>query len=169
MLNDKRIKEAEKNVKLYLEEELLKKIKPHKKIIDILVQNTQESLIEGERTKSSLWKIVISYYSMFYITNAVLVKLGYKVGEKIAHKVTSDALIVYVRNKLSKELIKEFDSAQNEALSGIKADQIVELFDFERSKRGTFQYSTTETAKKTKAETSLKRAKDFVLAMRTLL
>ena len=46
------------------------------------------------RTRASLWVIVISYYAMFYAANAVLLHLGYRTGEKIAHKVTSDALIV---------------------------------------------------------------------------
>jgi len=169
MLDEKRIKEAEINIPEYLREGLLKKIIPNKKIIEILIENAQESLNEAEKVKSSLWKIVISYYSMFYISNAVLVTLGYKVGDKIAHKVTSDALIVYVRSKLSKKLLDDYESAQNEALGSIKANQILESFDFEREKRGTLQYSTTETAKKSKAETSLKRAKEFILVMRELL
>ena len=41
-----------------------------------------------------------SYYSMFYIANAVLIKKGYKTGDKIAHKVTADALITIIRSKL---------------------------------------------------------------------
>ena len=45
MLSEKRIKEAEKNVKIYLEEGLLRKIdKPDKKILNIFLKNSDESL-----------------------------------------------------------------------------------------------------------------------------
>ena len=57
------------------------------------------------RTRASLWVIVISYYAMFYAANAVLLHLGYRTGEKIAHKVTSDALIVLVLEKLYELLL----------------------------------------------------------------
>ena len=50
---------------------------------------------------------VISYYSMFYIANAVLFKIGYKIGEQTPHKITADALIVFVRNKLKKNFFSE--------------------------------------------------------------
>lgn len=150
-------------------EGLFKKVPSNPDIVKILEQNAKESIAEANTVKSSLWKIVISYYSMFYMANAVLVKLGYKVGGKIAHKVTSDALIVFVRNKLNKELLEDYEAAQNEALAGIKADEVVESFDFERKKRSIFQYSVSEKAKKSKAEISLKRAKEFMLSMQKLL
>jgi uncharacterized protein (UPF0332 family) len=164
-----RIKEAENSVKSYLSDEYIKKIIPDNNIIRILEKNADESIYEAQKVKSSLWKIVISYYSMFYIANAVLVKLGYKVGDKIAHKVTSDALIVFVKDKLSKKLLEDYEIAQEEALAGIKADELVQSFDLERKKRGTFQYNTSETVKDSKAETSLKRAKEFIFVMKKLL
>ncbi len=105
MLSPELIKQAEVNVKNYIKEGMLKKVSPKKEIIQVLVQNADESLLETQRVKSPLWKIVISYYSMFYIANAVLLNQGKKVGEKIPHKVTSDALIVFVRNKLKDEIL----------------------------------------------------------------
>ncbi|MFH1636887.1 MAG: hypothetical protein ABIB71_00505 [Candidatus Woesearchaeota archaeon] len=113
--------------------------------------------------------LVTSYYSMFYIANAVLFKIGYKVGDKIAHKVTADALIVHVRNKLKKRILEEYEEAKNEALPGIKADTLIDEFDKERSKRGTLQYQTTAVEKHSKAITSLKRAKSFMFEMEKLL
>jgi len=115
--------------------------------------------------------IVSSYYAMYYIANAVLLKMGYKVGDKISHKVTSDALIVFVRNRLKKELIDEYENIKEDALELIssKTDTLLKSFDFEREKRSKFQYSMDEKVKKSKALTSLERAKKFVFEMKKLL
>jgi len=105
MLNKERIKEAETNTRSYLEEGLLKKRAMDKQIMGILLKNAKESLRVAEeihqKNLSELWVIVCSYYSMYYYANAALMKLGYKVGEKIVHKVTSDAIIVYVRGLIA--------------------------------------------------------------------
>jgi len=175
MLDERRIKEAENNVKSYLDEGLLKKATMNKQIIDVLLRNAKESLKIAEeihqRNLSELWVIVCSYYAMYYYANAVLLKIGYKVGHKISHKVTNDALIVFVRNKLKKSFLEDFEEAKEEALelAGLKADEIIESFEFERIKRTRFQYEMTEIVKKSKAETSLNRAKKFVFEMEKLL
>ena len=108
---------------------------------------------------------------MYYYVNAVLLKIGYKVGDKIVHKVTSDAIIVYVRGKLKESLIEEYEEAKEEALNiaGMKADSLIESFDFERDKRSRIQYKTLDTDKKAKANTSLQRAKEFAKEMEKLL
>jgi hypothetical protein len=105
------------------------------------------------------------------IANAVLYHFGYKVGDKISHKVTADALIVYAKNKLKKSLLEEYEEVKEEALEivGLKAEEIIELFDLERIKRSRVQYSTTEQAKNEKAKTSLERAKRFVFEMEKLI
>ena len=122
MLAKDRIKEAEANVRSYLNESLLKKESPHIGAIKVLLRNSQESIISAEKLNSErisdLWVIVCSYYFMFYIANAVLRTLGYKVGEKIAHKITADALIVYARGELKENLILPYTSA---ACCGVKA------------------------------------------------
>lgn len=175
MLQNDRIKEAETNVKSYLSEGLIKKESPNSDAIRILTKNSQESINSAEKLNlekvSDLWVIVCSYYSMFYIANVILRKLGYKVGEKIAHKVTADALIVYARGKLKDSLIEEYENNKEEALNlaGIKADSLIESFDQEKTKRGIIQYRTDDIDKKAKAQTSLKRAKEFLLEMNILL
>jgi len=178
MLSEKRIKEAELNVKRYLNEGLLKKQKNETAKL-MYVENSDLSLetakkllsLETETYKPYLWVIVSSYYAMYYIANAVLLKLGYKVGDKISHKVTSDALIVFVRNRLKKELIDEYENIKEDALELIssKTDTLLKSFDFEREKRSKFQYSMDEKVKKSKALTSLERAKKFVFEMKKLL
>ena len=176
MLDKERIEEAEKNVQNYLREGLLKKIdKIDESIINLLKNNCNESIKTADflfqNNSSWLWVIVSSYYSMFYIANAVLYKLGYKVGDKIVHKVTLDSLIALIRNKLKSKLIEDFDIAKDEALelAGIKTDNLVENFEFELSKRSRFQYEMTEIVKKSKAETSLIRAKEFIFELEKLL
>ena len=175
MLSKERIKEAERNVKSYLEEGLLKKAVMDKQVLNILSRNAKESLRVAEeihqKNISELWVIVCSYYSMYYYANAVLLKLGYKVGEKIVHKVTSDAIIVCVRRKLKESLIEEYEETKDEALNlaGIKADSLIESFDFERNKRSLIQYRTIEIEKQSKAKTSLQRAKEFTREIEKLL
>ncbi|MFT4312721.1 MAG: hypothetical protein ACMXYF_05845 [Candidatus Woesearchaeota archaeon] len=169
MLDEKRIKEVQQNVAQYLQEGLLQKRQANQQAITILVENARNSIQETRNVQTPLWKIVISYYSMFYVANAVLVKLGYKVGDKVAHKVTSDALIVYVKDRLAIELLDSYQTAQSEALAGIKANELVKSFDLERTKRSIFQYTTTKTVMESKAQTSVKRAQEFVAEMMKLL
>jgi len=82
-----------------------------------------------------------------------------------------DSLIIFVRSKLKDTLIEEYEDAQQEALelSGIKADELIEYFDFERIKRSRFQYSMTETSVRSRAQTSLDRAKRFIFEMEKVL
>ena len=140
MLTDKRIKEAQSNYNSYLQDGLVVKKKQfEQRIFNILENNANESLKIAEtlfaNQDSWLWAIVTSYYSMYYIANAVLYKMGYRVGEKIAHKVTADCLITLVRNKLKASLLEQYEEMQQEALAGIKADEIIQSFDYERKKR----------------------------------
>jgi|SRR3989344_2246276 len=175
MLDKKRIIEAEQNIKSYLQDGLLKKASVNQQIINILATNAKESLRVAreihQKQLSDLWVIVCSYYSMYYYANAVLSKFGFKVGEKIVHKVTSDALIVYVRGKLKENFLEEYEDAKEEALNlaGIKADELISSFEFERTKRNLIQYKTIELEKHSKAKTSLQRAKEFALEMEKLM
>lgn len=176
MSDKKRIEESKRNVESYLEEGLLLKNKEfNQKIFQVLTNNAKESLKIADLLMrdehSFLWTIVCSYYSMFYIANAVLYKLGFKVGHRIAHKVTADSLIVYVKDKLKSSLIEDYEEAKEEALdlAGLKSDELIQSFDYERVKRSRFQYETTEDIKHAKARTSLQRAKDFNFEMEKLL
>jgi uncharacterized protein (UPF0332 family) len=171
MLNKERIKEAEDNVRSYLEDGLLKKTETNAQVMNILLRNAKESLrVANEIQRNSLsdlWVIVSSYYAMYYYANAVLLKLGYKVGDKIVHKVTADAFIVYARNKLRESLIEEYEQTKEEALNlaGIKTDSLIESLEHERNKRRLIQYQTIEIEKHSKARTSLQRAKEFAKEM----
>lgn len=176
MLNEKRIKEAQKNTKEYLEDGLLWKFKAFRsEILETYKRNYKESFDVAkmlfEKNLSNLWVIVCSYYSMYYIANAVLYKIGYKIGTKVSHKITADALIVFIRNKLRKSLLEDYEEAKEEALEiiGRKTDEIILSFDNEMKKRSIFQYETTEEIKRVKAKTSLERAKKFIFELEKLI
>ena len=98
MIDKFRIDEAQKNINSYLADELIKKEKFEKVVYDTYYNNSKESIkvsdILLQNNISNLWVVVTSYYSMFYIANALLYNLGYKIGNKIAHKITLEALIV---------------------------------------------------------------------------
>ena len=178
MLSEKRIKEAEANVRNYLKEGLLKR-QTNETAKEMYIENSNLSLqtsqklfsLEDLNYKPYLWIIVSSYYAMYYIANAVLLSLNYKVGDKISHKITEDSLIVFVRNKLKKEMIDEYESMKKDALeiTSSKTDDLLQSFEFEREKRSKFQYQMDEQIKKTKALTSLERAKQFIFEMKKLL
>jgi uncharacterized protein (UPF0332 family) len=158
-----------------LTEGLLEKEKPSELAMEVLTANANESLATAElilkNNGSDLWVIVCSYYSMFYIGNVVLRRLGYKVGNKIAHQVTADALIAFVRNKLKNTYLEEYQEAKDEALelAGVRADTLIESFDFEKIKRGRLQYQTDKEDKKSKAITSIERARRFMIEMGKLV
>ena len=108
---------------------------------------------------------------MFYMANAVLLSYGYKTQDKIAHKVTSDALIFLVIDKLRKELLEDYEAIQKDALeiASTKAESVIESYSLELDKRSRFQYNMLEQTKEAKAQTSLKRASEFVFELKKLL
>ncbi|MCL2115192.1 MAG: hypothetical protein FWH29_03105 [Methanobrevibacter sp.] len=71
MLNDKRIEEANINVKSYINEGLLKKVDCNVGIVETFTKKSDESLEVAnflfEENISNLWVVVTSYYSMYYI------------------------------------------------------------------------------------------------------
>lgn len=175
MIDNERKKQALSNFSRYLQDGLLKKesslIAKAKYIenADLSIKTAQELM--QSPLKPHLWTIVISYYSMFYIANAVLLHYGYKTQDKIAHKVTNEALIVLVIDKLKKELLEDYEDIQRDALeiAGAKAESIVESYSLELDKRSRFQYNMLEQTKESKARTSFERASEFVFEMRKLL
>ena len=43
---------------------------------------------------------------MYYLAKAVLISIGFKVSGEVSHRVTGDALIVLVRNKLKNSFLR---------------------------------------------------------------
>ncbi|NQU79295.1 hypothetical protein HQ545_06025 [Candidatus Woesearchaeota archaeon] len=175
MMDTKRIKEAQQNFAHYLQDGLIKKEK-NATAKAMYIKSADLSLNLAEECMNSslnpyIWVVVISYYSMFYIANSVLLELGYKTGDKVVHKVTNDALIVLVMDKIKKGLLEDYENAKEDAseIASIKSDEIIGLYGLELSKRSRFQYEMTESIQEQKANTSLKRARQFMLEMKKLL
>lgn len=175
MIDERRKKEARENFHRYLEEGLLKK-ETSPLAERQYIENAELSLkvaneLMQSQLKPFLWVIVVSYYSMFYVANAVLLRLGYKTQDKIAHKVTNDALVVLVLDKLKKELLEDYELMRQDAMeiAASKAESIVESYSLELDKRSRFQYNMLEQTKESKARTSLKRATEFVFEMRKMV
>ncbi len=175
MIDEKRKKEAQQNFANYLQEGMIKKEKNETAKV-MYLKNADLSLKLAEECRDSNlkphpWVVVISYYSMFYIANAVLLELGYKTGNKVVHKITNDALIVLVMNKIKRGLLEEYENAKDDAseIASIKSDEIIEFYGLEMDKRSRFQYEMTESIQEQKANTSLKRAKQFMFEMKKLL
>ena len=150
MIDAERKKQAQQNLAQYLQDGLIKKGK-NETAKAMYLKNAETSLHLAEdcirsSLKPYLWTVVISYYSMFYIANAVLLDLGYKTSHKIVHKVTNEALI-----------------------ASVKSEEVIESYGLEMDKRSRFQYEMTESIQEQKAQTSLKRAKQFMFEMKKLL
>ena len=175
MIDQNKRKEAKQNFGKYLQDGLIKKEK-NETARAMYIKNAELSLNLAEECMNTairpfLWVVVISYYSMFYIANAVLLHLGYKTGSKVVHKVTSDALIVLVMDKIKKGLLEGYEDAKEDALeiASIRSEEIIAFYSMEMDKRSRFQYNMTETIQEQKANTSLKRAREFMLEMKKLL
>lgn len=175
MIDENRKQEAQSNFRHYLEDGLLRKERNevaramYLKNADLSLRLAEE--ISHSRLRPHLWTIVVSYYSMFYMANAVLLHLGYKTGRKVVHKVTSDALIVLVLDRLEAGLLEEYESIREDALeiASIRSESLLADYERELRKRSDFQYEMAAQVQEKMAATSLRRAKEFLLEMRKLM
>ena len=170
-MDEKRVKIAENNFKNYLRDGLIKKEVFNDIVYQTYLKNATESLnVANELFKnktSSLWVVVSGYYSMFYIASAYLYKKGYKSGQEIVHQVVNEALIVLSKSDLEKHFLEEYEEEKEKALAA--SENLLNDYEFEKTKRARFQYETTEAIKEAKAKSSLDRAKNFVAIIRQLL
>ncbi len=203
MITEKDVQQAERNVQNYLSENLLTKKPEQPRFVPFYISNAKMSLLIAQHLHNLsidpslkkqnnfpsdfecfLWVVVTSYYSMFYTANAALAKIGLKVGEKIAHKITQDCLLAYFikNNRIAKTMLEEYKEAKNEVLTvmglneeellkefKIKANELIASFDYQRKKRGEFQYDITLSAKQHVAQLSLNRAQKFIQEMNKII
>jgi len=99
-----------------------------------------------------------SYYAIFYAAKAILLIKGIKTSSPDIHKKTYDEFKqVFVDTGILD--VKLLDIYKKMV---IRADDLLEIFRGEKSKRGNFTYNTIPQANKEPAEDSLKNAKLFV-------
>lgn len=195
MLDQKRIAEAEKNFRRYVEEGwLFTKREDIVSYVHFFLKNAETSLLTAqtlfdlstaskekkqaagvqEQFESYLWVVVSSYYSMFYAALALLAQHKIKAGDKLVHKVVADTLIVqFLTNQRLARLIENYEESKATALKLVGAEEralgLVESFDQERHKRHKLQYELGVEAKQNLAKTSLERAMKFVAEVRQIL
>ena len=192
MLDEKRIKQIESRVKNYLSDATIQKSKKIE-FVDFFLENARKSLQSAsllytgttkkelqdaygfEDFDGSLWIINSSYYSMFYMSRALLANQGIKLkGDLSIHLVTFDALVYffYLTGKLQKRFIEDFAEAKNEVaeiLGQEKAKGLIEDYYYEKQKRADFTYEMGMTAMLNKAQTSLERARKFNEEVRKII
>lgn len=181
------------NIRIYLEEGLFKKgdygqltefyLNNAKRTLstsDALMQLSDKSSLKEsfsllEDFETYMWVITTSYYSMFYALNALFSNNGIKIGDRIAHKVSCDLFYHYfvMNNKIAKEMFEIYEEAKDTALDlaaySEKAEELSQNLEFEMAKRHKFQYNMTATVKRSQAQTSLKRAIEFVNEIEVLI
>ena len=139
-MDEKRIKIAENNFRNYLRNNLIKKVKFEDIIYQTYLRNSLESLkVANELFKnktSSLWVVVSSYYSMFYIASAYTYKRGYKPGGEIVHQIINEALIVLARHNLERHFLEEYEEEKEKAL--IVSSNLLYKYESEKVKRSMF-------------------------------
>src|SRR3989338_5464383 len=184
MLEEKKLKEAEKRVKQYVADGIIM-TKCKSEHTSFFLKNAEDSIdsakvlfeISSDPEKQKflgftsfnglLWAVNASYYSMFYMARALLENEGTKIKTDLSvHAVTFDTLVshFYLTGKLQKGLLDDFVEAKEDAaelLGKQKADELIEEYFYEKKKRGTFTYEMGEILVKSKAKTSLERAQKF--------
>jgi len=140
-MDERRIKQAERNFITYLKEGKIKKVKEFNSLVyRTYLRNSLESLNSANQLAksktSSLWVVVTSYYSMFYSACAYLYKLGYKPGDEIVHQVVNESLIVQTRHKIKNHLLENYSEEKDKAL--VMVDNYLLNYERERGKRASF-------------------------------
>lgn len=204
MLDEKKIEEIRNLVPKLVNEGIIAKKEEHKKLTNFFVETAEDSISSAQllykvstnhelqdlvgfpNLKGFLWVINASYYSMFYMVNALLANSEIKIKSEIGvHKLTFDAFVYYfyLTNKIAKEYVEEFLEAMEDSSQLLGKDEQKEIFkkakekaeklvfdlDFEREKRRIFTYDLEKKKIEAKAKTSLDRATHFYMEILKLM
>lgn len=177
MLDEKSIGQSSRIIQQLIKEGRI--LKPKSGTVEFFLEQGKKSLAVAERLRqvqeeegldSNLWIINASYYSMFFSATSLLAKFNHRLNSEVGiHKMTYHALVYFFikeNNKLKVQLAEEYADAIKEAeeilqLGEKKIKELVDDFDFELDKRKIFTYELGAIAHKSKALTSLQRAKRF--------
>lgn len=110
------------------------------------------------------WVIVCSYYSIFHATQALLGLKKIKIINRMHHATMISFARHYIINKeLADELFFIYEDAEN------RAEELLEIFEEEKQKRGLFQYHRLSRNNLEPAEESINNAKIFLKSVQEVL
>ena len=129
-------------------------------ILKNLSERDNEKIKLGALREDTFYSSVIShsYYSIFYIAKAILLKKGVKTEAPEVHKKTLEEFEKNLidTGELDLELLKIYKKMI------LRAEGLLGLFRKEKKKRGTFTYKIIPQANIEPAEESIKNAKTFI-------
>lgn len=110
------------------------------------------------------WVVIMSYYAMFHSVNALLRKIGVKVGKEYAHEITTNLLIYYFycTKIIEDELLKIYKNAEE------KAKELVVSYIFAKEERTKYQYEANIGSQKKDAEKIFNDAVNFVSRLKDI-
>jgi len=141
-------------------------------------QKKKELLNLASNYDGFLWVINSGYYAMFYAATALLAHFNHRIrGEQGIHMLTYHALVYYFLDndrKLEKHFLEHYQQAEQEAteilqLAEQQAREKIGNVKSEIQKRRIFTYEMGSIAEKSKAETSLQRAKEFITLVKEMV
>ena len=138
---------------------------------EIMAAVSLKKLSEGQKEKQdfelpsnvTFYSSVIShaYYAIFYSAKAILLTNGIKTTLPNVHKATLDKF----KESFVDSGILDVKLLDIYKKLIIRADDLLEIFQLEKGKRGSFTYTTIPQANKEPAEESIENAKFFVSNM----
>ncbi|MBU2561207.1 MAG: hypothetical protein KKD17_02835 [Nanoarchaeota archaeon] len=185
MLDEQKIEQSSRIIRELISEGKI--VRPKAGTDIFFLQKSRESLDVSQRLMelqdeeglpTNLWVINTSYYSMFFAATALLAKFSHRIKtESGIHRLTYHALVHYFmkeENRLKKHFMEEYELAVDEAenilqLSENRIEKLVKDLDFEMAKRKEFTYEMGKIAEKSKAETSLSRARKFFIEIEKVM
>ncbi|MAF35990.1 hypothetical protein CL622_02630 [archaeon] len=110
------------------------------------------------------WVIIMGYYAMFHAVNALLRKIGVKVGKQYTHEITTNLLLhyFYYTKIIEDELLKIYQNAEE------KATEFVVSYMFAKEERKKYQYEVSLTIQKKDTEKILHDATNFVSRLKDI-
>lgn len=179
LINEGSIVPAEKNIMLFFLGKAEKSLETAYCLLQISGDEDVKKRYNITQTyEGYMWVINSSYYAMFYAATALLAKYNHRIKkEQGLHMLTYHALVYYFLDndkKMAMHLLEQYKYAEEESLELLqmaeeKAKQQIENIKLELEKRRIFTYEMGVFAEKKKAETSLKRAQEFVTGVKQML
>ncbi len=110
------------------------------------------------------WVIIMSYYAMFHSVNALLRKIGIKVGKEYAHEITTNLLLYYFyyTKLIEDELLEIYENAEE------KAKELVVSYILAKEERTKYQYEVNLESQKKDAEIIFNDAVNFVSRLKDI-